>query len=100
MIGISVSVILVLEALQIRIGQWRPPVSILVSQLTMGLAAVRTFVLNGRVEIRDQGIVVWGGHQRWPPVQSYAWERAREGHGKSPCPQIARARWTLSSVSG
>jgi len=78
-IGISVFVILVFEALQIRIGQGRPPVSILVSQLTMGLAAVRTFVLNGRVEIRDQGIVVWGGLLRWPRVQSYAWERARDG---------------------
>jgi len=78
-IGILVTVPLVLEALFYLRGQWRPQVPTLVSQLTMGLAAVNTFLMNGRVEMRDRGIVVWGWLLRWPRVQSYGWERARDG---------------------
>ena len=44
----------------------------------LGLAAVYTFMVTGRVEIRDRGILV--GHRllTWPRVESYAWKQVRD----------------------
>jgi serine/threonine protein kinase len=53
----------------------------LVLPLSIGIGAVQIFVMRGRVEIRDRGILFDGGFGflRWPRVESYAWDQAGDG---------------------